>query len=205
MFTIPSHCLCIFAKRFGLRRSCAVVAFLLLATMWAGTAPAQDWGPNDLAVARNWNVDSPSLDWARGERESARTSALHNIAMIQASNGDVQGAKQTVRQMVNGPKPGWSEVTVVWTCNGQPIYDHPPKPSGANSIVWQGFLTREQAADRVPSEVPPGLPSTYLAADPRHGALVDFTDGHDSRGTRVTSRKYADGHIVIETPHAAGS
>jgi hypothetical protein len=32
--------------------------------------------------------------------------------------------------------------------------------------------------------------------------LVDFTDDYDSRGTRVTSRKYADGHVVIETPRA---
>jgi hypothetical protein len=164
-----------------------------------GTVRAQDWLGDEWAAARHWAGDSPSLDWARGERESARTSALHNIAMIQASNGDVQGAKRTVRQMVDGPKPGQSEVTVVWFCNGQAIYDHPPGSAGAN-IVWQGFINRDQVADQVPSAVPPGLPANYLARDPRYGALVDFTDGQDPRGTRVTSRKYADGHVVIETP-----
>ena len=51
--------------------------------------------------------------------------------------------------------------------------------------------------------MPQGLPANYLAADPHHGAVVDFRDEYDSYGTRVTSRRYADGYSVIETPHAA--
>ena len=30
--------------------------------------------------------------------------------------------------------------------------------------------------------------------------MVDFTDECDSFGTRVTSRRYTDGSVVIETP-----
>ena len=58
--------------------------------------------------------------------------------------------------------------------------------------------------DHVPAAVPAGLPANYLAADPRHGAVIDFTDERDSGGTRMTSRKYADGYVVIETPRAEG-
>jgi hypothetical protein len=184
MSTNPSHCRFVLAERFGSRRPCLAAVALLLAMLSAGTARSQDW--------------------VRGERQAARTSALHNIAMIQASNGDVQGAKETVRQMVDGPQPGSSEVTVVWFCNGQPIYDHPPKSAGSNVVAWEGFLNHDRAADPVPVVVPPGLPANYLAADPRHGAVVEFSDEYDSRGTRVTSRKYADGSVVIETPHSAG-
>jgi hypothetical protein len=50
--------------------------------------------------------------------------------------------------------------------------------------------------------VPRGLPANYLAADSRHGAVVDFQDEYDSYGTRVTARRYADGYVVIETPHS---
>jgi hypothetical protein len=32
-------------------------------------------------------------------------------------------------------------------------------------------------------------------------AGVISTDEYDASGTRVTSRKYADGVVVIETPH----
>ena len=51
--------------------------------------------------------------------------------------------------------------------------------------------------------LPADLPANYLDADQRHGAVVDFTDERDGYGTRVTSRKYADGYVVIETPRAS--
>jgi len=181
---------------------------MLPAMLSTGSARAQDWALGDWAAGnwattKTWINAIESLAFARSDRESARTSALHNIAVIQASNGDVEGAKDTVSLMVNGYPPRPSEVTVVWFCNGQPIYDHPPQSGGA--VLWQDFLNHDRAADRVPSTVPAGLPANYLAAAPRHGALVEFTDEYDSRGTRVTSRKYADGSVVIETPRLAGS
>ena len=94
--------------------------------------------------------------------------------MIQAAAGDVQGAKRTVSQIDEEGAKGPSDVTAVWFCNGQPVYDYLPMSAGWSESNWRGFFTRDRVADRVPSEVPPGLPSNYLAADPRHGAVVDF-------------------------------
>jgi hypothetical protein len=162
-----------------MRRSFAVAAMLFPALLSGGTVCAQDW--------------------IREGREAAMTWAMHRIAVIQAANGDVQGAKKTVSQIdEDGPK-GPADVTGVWFCNGLPIYDHPPGSIGGSECGWRE-ITCDRVADHVPSEVPPGLPSNYFAPDPHHGAVVDFIDDYDSHGTRVTSRKYADGYAVIETP-----
>ena len=163
-------------------------ALLLPAMLSAGTVRAQDYVDNG--------------------REWARTWAMHRIAVIQAAAGDVQGAKRTVTQIDEDGEKGPSDVTAVWFCQGQPVYDHPPAPAGCagcNHRVVPAFFGGDWVADRVPSQVPPGLPANYLDGDPRHGAVVEFADERDSQGTRVTSRTYADGYAVIETPHPAGN
>jgi hypothetical protein len=161
-------------------------ALLLPALLSAGTVRAQDC-IND---GREW----------------AKTWAMHRIAVIQAAAGDVQGAKRTVSQIDEDGEKGPSDVTGVWFCNGQPLYDHPPVPAGcagcnhrAVPVVFGG----DRAAERVPAQVPPGLPANYLDGDSRHGAVVEFADERDSHGIRITSRTYADGYAVIETPHSA--
>jgi hypothetical protein len=151
------------------------------------------------------------------ERELARDSILYNIAVQQAMRGDYQGAKQTVSEIGRHENVATAQVTVVSFCNGQPIYcvvppaNFEPAPpvvtSVASSPGWGGrdsngtqyFLAADRPADRLPSRLPPDLPSNYLAVHPRHGAVVDFSDERDANGTRVTSRRYADGHVVIET------
>ena len=146
-------------------------------------------------------------DYVREGREAAQTWGMQWIAAIQAEAGDVQGAKRTLSQIDEDGEKGPSEVTVVWFCNGQPVYDHPPASVGYGGYNGQGnpsFFRFEPAANHVPLKVPDGLPSNYLAPDPRHGVLVDFADEYDSRGTRVTSRTYANGYTVIETPHPGG-
>ena len=163
-------------------------ALLLPALLSAGTVRAQDC-VND-------------------GRECARTWAMHRIAVIQAAAGDVQGAKRTVSQIDEDGEKGPSDVTAVWFCHGQPVYDHPPAPAGCagcNHRAVPVFFGGDRAAERVPSQVPPGLSANYLDSDPRHGAVVEFADERDSHGTRITSRTYADGYAVIETPHAAGN
>jgi len=129
--------------------------------------------------------------------EAAQTWAMHRIAVIQAAAGDVQGAKRTASQIGRRWDPGPTEVTGVWFRCGRPVYDHPPCFAPA---YWQCLGCKKPAARGVPSQVPPGLPANFLDADPRHGAVVDFTDEYDCRGTRVTTRTYADGHVAIETP-----
>jgi hypothetical protein len=161
-------------------------------------------------------------DWVWADREAAKTWGMHRIAVIQAEAGDVQGAKRTISQISEEAPTGAANVTVVSFWNGQPIYECMSTGSGCPSAAanspslenpgWGGrdshgtqhFLARDRAADRVPSKVSSDLPSNYLDPDPRHGAIVDFTDGCDSHGTRVTLRKYADGYAVIETPQATG-
>ena len=143
-------------------------------------------------------------DGTREMREAARTWTMSRIAEFQAAYGEFQGAKRTVAQIGEGER-GPSDVTTVWFCNGVPIYDHPPRCAGWGRSGGQEDgqpFSQEWPADHVPSTVPPGLPSNYLAPDPRHGAVADFTDEYDAHGTRVTSRRYADGYVVIETPHA---
>jgi len=172
---------------FGLRRFFLAVSALLAVVLLADAVLSQDFVRDDRQVARTW--------------------ALHRIAVIQAAGGDVQGAKNTVAQ-INDPERvrGPSEVTSVWFCNGTPMYDHPPASAGRAGYGGRGsqcFLNRDRVPDHVPAEVPRGLPANYLAADPRHGAVVDFVDEYDSYGTRVTARRYADGYVVIETPHSA--
>jgi hypothetical protein len=157
-----------------------------------------------------------SQDWVRQDREVAKTWAMHRIAVIQAADGDVQGAKRTVSQIGDVIENGAVDVTAVWFVCGQPVYCRPccaqagavrpmlvapPQPHGTLRF-WEGQPAPrpDVRAGRVPSKVPSGLPADYLAADPRHGAVVDFSDDRDSQGTRITSRTYADGHAVIETP-----
>ena len=96
-------------------------------------------------------------------------------------------------------------MTGVCFCDGQVFYDHVPTPAGfygSGGNATQVFSAENREPDRVPAAVPSGLPANYLTADPRRGAVVDFVDDRDSSGTRVTARRYADGSVVIETPHA---
>ncbi len=171
----------------------------------------------------------------------AKTSAMNQIAVIQAEVGDVVGAKRTVSQISEEGEKGTAKVTVVCFVNGFPVYDCPPvyfpapdcrqcgalvpndqfipwadARSGASQQPAQGsspspgwggrdsrgnqyFLARDRAPDRVLLRAPADLPSDYLAADPQHGPVVDFVDDYDRHGTRITSRRYADGHAVIES------
>ena len=134
-----------------------------------------------------------------------------------SKNGDDLAAKRTVLQIGEEHDSGPSDVVAVCCFDGQIFYDHPPgcrcpapfSPRlGSYRFGWGGFdsqgnqyfLNRDRAGDHVPSKCPPGLRRDYLDPDPHHGPLVDFSDEHDSRGTRITSRKYADGYVVIETP-----
>jgi hypothetical protein len=146
-------------------------------------------------------------DFVRDDRQVARTWALHRIAVIQAANGDVEGAKNTVAD-INDPQyvSGPAVVTSVWFCNGTPMFHRLPVAGGCAACGGRsGQLFRDRSSDSVPTEVPRGLPANYLATDPRHGAVVDFRDECDSNGTRVTARRYVDGHTVIETPRPAKS
>jgi hypothetical protein len=148
------------------------------------------------------------------EQQSAKTWGMHRIAVIQAADGDVLGAKRTLSQIDdNGPK-GPSQVTVVSFCNGLPVYktfddveqtmEKSPGWGGYDVLGTQFFLAADRPIDQIPAELPAGLPKGYLDADPNHGPLVDFTDECDSHGTRVTSRTYADGYTMIETPRPGG-
>lgn len=175
-------------------------ALLLTFVLNAGTAAAQQDG-----MAR--------------ERESAKAWAMTRIAEIQAAFGDVQGAKRTVTQIGQDGLKGTVDVTGVWFCNGEPLYDHPPLGWDRGGMPLPGGLKQSsenwprigadgvrpvsfdavQRCDDVPLQIP-ALPAESLAADPRHGAVVEFTDEVDGHGTRVISRRYADGAVVIETP-----
>jgi hypothetical protein len=135
-------------------------------------------------------------------RDFAKTWGMHDIAVIQAEHGDPQGAKRTLSQIGDGGEKNPAEVTGVWFCCGRPVYDHPPARSLGSWQYEPLLVARPGMAARVPAKAPPGLPSNYLAPDPRRGVVVDFVDERDSRGTRVTSRRYADGSVMIETPHA---
>jgi hypothetical protein len=185
MSTISSLCRSVVVQRSGLLRRCLAAVILLPVMLSAGTVRAQDC--------------------TREMREAAQAWAMSKIAVIQAAAGDVQGAKRTVSQIDEEGEKGPSDVIAVWFCNGQPIYNHPPRYAGWIRYDRQENghpFSRDWSVNHVPSTVPPGLPANYLASDPRHGALANFTDEYDSYGTRVTSRKYADGYVVIETPYA---
>jgi hypothetical protein len=182
------------------------LVLFMLAAMPAGVGQAQDWLTADQQAAKTWGMQA--------------------IAMIQAEAGDIQGAKHTLAQIDQNGPPGPCEVTVVSFENGIPFYKTPgdvvsfaarnpirqtisdvirgdrKSPGWGGRDAWgtQYFLAVDRPANCVPAQTPAGLPAGYLDADPRHGALIDFTDERDSRGTRVTSRKYADGYVMIETP-----
>jgi hypothetical protein len=145
-------------------------------------------------------------DDGRAMREWAQAWGLEQIALIQAAAGDVPGAKRTVAQIDEDFQKGESRVTLVTFREGRPIYYEPCAPVGLSGCVRPaspGVIKRPAHRTPIRADVVPGLPPNYLAADPRHGAVVDFTDEYDSRGTRVTSRTYADGAVVIETPAAS--
>jgi hypothetical protein len=226
MLPVSSHCRSVAAHPFGWQRYFRVATLAWLAALATGSVQAQDW------VWEN--------------REMARTWALHKIAVIQAADGNVMGAKTTLTQLDDMGEKGTARVTAVWFMNGQAIYGCPPacvqRPdiqpcaaylpanqstpladagNGAMQQPPQGrsqgpgwgafdlqghqyFLARDRLPDRVPFKAPADLPSNYLAADPRHGPVVDFADDYDRYGTRVTSRRYADGHAVIETLAPSG-
>ena len=131
--------------------------------------------------------------WAKETRQLAKTWGMHDIAMVQARQGDIQGAKRTLTQIDSKGAQAPAEVTAVWFCAGQAIHDHPP---GRSAILYEPLAPGRGAASKAQRDLPPG----YLAPHPRHGAVVDFTDEHDANGRRVTARRYADGSVVIETP-----
>jgi hypothetical protein len=177
----------VLAHGFGLRRLVIAAALFSPAMLLATPVRAQD-------------------DFMREGRDAVRAWTLHWIAAIQAARGDVDDAKNTVAQ-IDQPDSvrGEADVTGVCFCEGLPLYDHPPAPAGWNLSDLrrsQVFRNRHQVPDRVPTAAPQGLPANYLAPDPRHGAVVNFTDERDSYGTRVTSRRYADGYTLIETPRS---
>ena len=178
--------LAILSRSFVLRCLVFTATLLLPAMLLAETVRVQDFIHEGRDVVRAWT--------------------LHRIAEIQAVRGNINDAKNTVAE-IDDPEyiRGEADVTGVCFCNGQVFYDHPPAPAGWSRSALrnsQVFPNRDPAPDRVPAAVPRGLPSNYLAADPRHGAVVNFTDEYDSYGTRVTSRRYADGYAVIETPRS---
>ncbi len=185
MTTLRSRLFSVLTFGAGSRGLFLAFSVLTVGVLSAGAAAAQNFACVDQQVARNWT--------------------LHRIAVIQAARGDVVGAKNTVAEIIEPQwNPGPSEVTSVRFCNGMVMYDHPPAfmrrpcPSCVAPPIYRDLSPRS-----VPAAVPAGLPANYLAADPRHGAVVDFRDEYDSYGTRVTSRRYDDGSVVIETPHPA--
>jgi hypothetical protein len=157
-------------------------------------------------------------DRGQANQQAAKAWAMQAIAVIQAQTGDDLAAKRTALQIVDGSDVVPSDVTAVWCLDGQVFYGSPPCTcycpwaaaaafasypfgwGGRDSRGNQCFFSRDRAGDHVPAKCPPGLPSDYLGPDPHHGAVVDFCDDQDSHGTRITSRRYADGYVVIETP-----
>jgi hypothetical protein len=130
-------------------------------------------------------IELPSI---QAERESAITWGMRDIAILQAGEGDMQSAKQTLSQIRQMPfglsaadlkSPGWA------------------RRDAFGSLY---FFACDRPADHMPGKAPEGLPANYLDADPAHGPVVDFVDDSDGHGVRVTSRRYADGYAVIETP-----
>jgi hypothetical protein len=151
-------------------------------------------------------VFAPSVqaqDYVSGLRETATTWGMFKIAVIQAASGDVQGAKHTLTQIGEWGERPPADVTVVSFCCGRAIHEsRPAEPCerGEERFVEFSAAAPGESPEGVPAEVPAGLPSDYLAVNARHGALVAFTDEYDAAGTRITSRRYADGYVMIETP-----
>ena len=153
------------------------------------------------ATVRADSVGSQEI--RREGRDAVRAWTLHRIAVIQAAHGDVTDAKNTVAEIDEPDRVrGAGDATGVCLCNGQLVeLSLPSGWSQADLLASQVFLKGHRAQNRVPSSPPRGLPANYFAADPRHGAIVNFVDERDSYGTRVVTRRYADGYTVIETPH----
>ncbi|MEN6449170.1 MAG: hypothetical protein ABFC96_01640 [Thermoguttaceae bacterium] len=214
-------------RRFAPRnRSCfwhITLAVALVATL-AASASAQEYivpsGPGP-ALGLNLFGGVRSQDSPAAFRDAAKTWGMYQIAVMQAARGRSQDAKHTLWQIDQRPPSCPSEVTGVWFSCGVPIYNLPPSPlalyasakrpsepvcgTPASQMASSKQARRPAVAVATATRLTPvGLPTGYLAADPRHGAVVEFSDDRDSRGTRITSRKYADGYVVIETPRAAG-
>ena len=113
-------------------------------------------------------VDPWTNELRRG-RDQAATSALHDIAMLQAEHGNALEAKHTVAQITEPEVLGPARVTVVCFCEGRALYaDVPPPRRATDGMPY--FLYPARSPDHVPHAVPPGLPADYLAVDARHGA-----------------------------------
>jgi hypothetical protein len=83
----------------------------------------------------------------------------------------------------------------------QPVERQTPGWGGRDEQGNRYFLRCDRTPDHVPDKAPDGLPAEYLKDDPQHGPVVDFTDDVDG-GVHLTSRKYADGHVKIESVRA---
>jgi hypothetical protein len=192
-------------RSFSLWRSCLVLALL------SALSPLQAASADDIV----------------GEmREAAKIWGWQGIALIEAQNGKVRSALRIIDRIGNNAERCSPTVTVVSFCNGQPIYrvvaDAPARdcpdfrgrhgnavvgengtgPFTASATQYESVVDGNKNGTSSPSRPSPELPAEYFAPHPRHGELVDFAEQYDSHGTRVTSRKYADGHFIIETPHA---
>ncbi|MEN6458896.1 MAG: hypothetical protein ABFC63_08190 [Thermoguttaceae bacterium] len=175
-----------------------------LATAWATSAPAQEYIATDRpgpSLGMNLSGSIRAQQSAGTFRDAVQTWGLYRIAVSQAEAGGTQDAKRTLSQITQGPPLRPSEVTGVWFCCGRPMMFSTAAPQAAGG---PGIARAANRGNYVPTTVPKGLPANYLAADPRHGPVIDFTDERDARGTRITARTYRDGHVVIETPRADG-
>lgn len=134
--------------------------------------------------------------------ESAYGWSLPVLRVIESATGFVQQVNQTLvlanENVKQNQRVEDQEKTV-------PVAEPSALPlcePGVIVVDWGDILYsyRDHDGHCVPAEVPKGLPANYLAPHPKYGALIDFLDEYDSFGTRVTSRTYANGHVIIETP-----
>ena len=124
-------------RRFVLLMCSSLRTFALaaaLVTVLAAGASAQEYiatsGPGP-AIGLNLSGGVRAADSAGAFRDAAKTWGMYRIAVMQAAAGNPQDAKHTLWQIDRGPPLCPAEVTGVWFCCGQPIYDHPLPPATA--------------------------------------------------------------------------
>ena len=225
MFAVPAYFRSGMVYRFPSQRSLAVASLVLLVGLSARTLRAENWVQANQELARAWAMQGVAVIQAEAGEDLAAKRTAWEIGENDVIASDVVAVCCMNGQIFYDHPPGYclappslgsygagwvgqdSRGNPYWANHGR-VGDRVPAQDlhKNNTATWSPLPSPpaplpkgERSNSRTGPKSPPDLRPDYLDPDPQHGAVVDFSEDYDSHGTRLTSRRYSDGCVVVES------